>query len=261
MKHKLAVLFLITSQVVLSTQTARTFASVIAGPIIYNDHSYYLLDFSKWTEAEAEAISLDGHLVTINDEDENVWVTETFGNFEGVTYDLLWIGINDAENEGTFVWASGDPVTYTNWHAGEPNAAFPGEDYGHITRVYGNGEWVDRRDSDGNRLYGVVEVPYDVTTSVESRLDEVPTYTTLLQSYPNPFNPTTNIKFYLGQRGYVTLTVYDVKGREVAKLVDTVLSAGEHQIKFDGKGLSNGVYFYQLRNGRFIESKRFVLLK
>jgi len=264
MKCKFVTLLLITTQaVVLAVHARPAFASVIGGPIINpaNDHSYYLLDFSSWTDAETEAISLSGHLVTINDEDENVWVTETFGNFEGVNYVLLWIGLNDAENEGTFVWASGDSVTYTNWHAGEPNAAFQGEDYGHINITFGNGEWVDRRDSDGNRLFGVVEVPFDVTTSVESKLDGVPTHTALHQNYPNPFNPTTNIKFSLSQRGYVTLTVYDVTGREIAKLVDAVLSAGQHQVSFDGQGFSSGVYFYRLRSGRYIESKRFVLLR
>ena len=55
------------------------------------------------------------------------------------------------------MWSSGETVTYTNWHPGEPNAAYAGEDYAHITAQYGNGEWTDRRDYDGNYLYGVVE--------------------------------------------------------------------------------------------------------
>lgn len=165
LNYRFVLVILITIQAavlhVLAT-LAFTQVQVIGGPIINpaNNHSYYLLDFSSWTDAEAKAISLDGHLVTINDEDENVWVTETFGNFGGMTYNLLWIGLNDAAEEGTFVWTSGEPVNYTNWHAGEPNGAYPGEDYAHIHKLYGNGEWVDRRNTDVYRLYGVVEVPF-----------------------------------------------------------------------------------------------------
>ena len=97
-------------------------ADIISGPIVNpaNGHRYYLLDNANWTDSEAEAISLGGHLVTINDAAENQWVFDTFGNFDGVDRNL-WIGFNDAATEGTFVWSSGEAPGYTNWNTGEPN--------------------------------------------------------------------------------------------------------------------------------------------
>ena len=75
-----------------------------------NGHTYYELEFSNWTDAETAAIALGGHLVTINDQDENDWV---FANF--AVDDPLWIGFNDIDQEGTWVWTSGETVNYTNW--------------------------------------------------------------------------------------------------------------------------------------------------
>ena len=76
--------------------------------------------------------------------------------------------------------------------------------------------------------------------------DELPEGYALDQNYPNPFNPTTTIEYQLGATGHVTLTVYDVLGRQVRTLVDGTLGAGVHVARFDGSGLSSGVYFYHL---------------
>jgi hypothetical protein len=132
-------------------------AEVIGGPIVWPETGgvYYLLDHSSWTAAEAEAVTLSGHLVTINDAEENAWVHETFCYFDGSGYRSLWIGLNDAENEGVFVWSSGEEVTYTNWYPGEPNGAYSNEDYAHIG--YSGDRWIDRRNSEGSIIYGVVE--------------------------------------------------------------------------------------------------------
>src|SRR5512145_3029810 len=89
-------------------------AAVLAGPITNaaNAHTYYLLSANTWTASEAEARGLGGHLVTINDAAENQWVRSTFFPLTGVPYASLWIGLNDAANEGQFVWANGEPVTF-----------------------------------------------------------------------------------------------------------------------------------------------------
>lgn len=85
-------------------------------------HDYlYVGDGLSWTDAEASAVSLGGHLVTINDAAENNWLVATFGT-------EYWIGFNDRAVEGTWVWVSGEPVTFTNWLSGEPNNFGPGED-------------------------------------------------------------------------------------------------------------------------------------
>ena len=83
----------------------------------------------------------------------------------------------------------------------------------------------------------------------------------LSQNYPNPFNPSTVISYRLPVIGFVTLKVYDVLGREVATLVNEEKSAGEYEIEFNGSKLPSGIYFYQLKTGNFVETKKMVLLK
>ncbi len=96
----------------------------------------------------------------------------------------------------------------------------------------------------------------------------------LEQNYPNPFNPTTTIKFQIPSSnsqmrfgipdlGFVSLKVFDILGREVATLVDEVVEAGYHNVQWsiDNDQLSSGVYFYRLRAGSFVQTKRMLLLK
>ncbi len=88
----------------------------------------------------------------------------------------------------------------------------------------------------------------------------------LQQNYPNPFNPSTTIRFELPFSGLVTLKIYDVLGNEIVKLVDEELVAGKHEVEFNShsvevRNLSSGVYFYQLRAGDFVETKKMILLK
>jgi len=83
----------------------------------------------------------------------------------------------------------------------------------------------------------------------------------LSQNYPNPFNPTTTIKYELPSDSPVSLKVYDVLGREVLKLVDGVERSGSHEVVLNASDLSSGVYFYRLKAGDFMDTKRLLLLK
>jgi hypothetical protein len=134
-------------------------AAPISGPKYYNGHTYYLLSHDTWLGSEADAVALGGHLVAINDAAENAFIYSTFF-LAGDPPELatLWIGINDAASEGTFVWSNGDPVTYTNWNSGEPNNDAPGggQDYG---LMYGAGRWDDNVNDTGPTSFGVAEIP------------------------------------------------------------------------------------------------------
>jgi len=100
------------------------FTSAITAPIFtYNGKFYLLSNAGTWTQAQAQAVSLGGNLVTVNDAAENEFLVNTFGGTE-----RLWIGLTDEVTEGTFKWANGEAVTYTNWNPGEPNN-FNNEDY------------------------------------------------------------------------------------------------------------------------------------
>ncbi|MFI5406690.1 MAG: T9SS type A sorting domain-containing protein, partial [Nitrososphaerales archaeon] len=91
----------------------------------------------------------------------------------------------------------------------------------------------------------------------------------LLQNFPNPFNPTTKIKFTIAsvvaseskQSHQVTLKVFDILGNEIAILVNEEKPIGSYEVEFDGKSLPSGIYYYQLKAGNFVEAKKMILLK
>ncbi len=84
---------------------------------------------------------------------------------------------------------------------------------------------------------------------------------TLGQNYPNPFNPATTFKFTLPSQDFVTLNVYDVSGRLVAKVLSKDMGPGEHAVRFDASGLVSGVYFYRLETSAGMQTKKMVLLQ
>jgi hypothetical protein len=88
-----------------------------------------------------------------------------------------------------------------------------------------------------------------------------PSVTRLGAATPNPFNPTTRIPFQLAGESRVTVAVYDVQGRFVARLVDGVLPAGEHSAVWNAADMASGVYFYRLHAGGVVETRKVILLK
>ncbi len=83
----------------------------------------------------------------------------------------------------------------------------------------------------------------------------------LSQNYPNPFNPITTINYQNPEFSFVTLKLYDVLGNEAATLINEEKPAGEYEVQFNGNELTSGIYFYQLKAGNFVETKKMVLMK
>jgi hypothetical protein len=88
-----------------------------------------------------------------------------------------------------------------------------------------------------------------------------PTYPYLHEPVPNPFNPTTAVRFQLSVDNHVDLKVFNISGRTVATLVDGWREAGMHEVTFDGSGLPSGIYIYRLETGDFTASGKMVLMK
>ena len=85
-------------------------------------------------------------------------------------------------------------------------------------------------------------------------------------NHPNPFNPITSLRYDLPEQAQVTLTVYDLIGREVTQLVNTTQEAGYKSVQWNatnsfGNPVSAGVYLYQIRAGDFVQTRKMVLLK
>jgi hypothetical protein len=96
---------------------------------------------------------------------------------------------------------------------------------------------------------------------VQTGADETPRPAGLSQNYPNPFNPSTLIRFTVPNAGHVTLKVYDISGKEVAKLIDKNMDKGSYDVNFNGAKLASGVYFYRYDVNGFSETHKMVLIR
>lgn len=109
---------------------------------------------------------------------------------------------------------------------------------------------------------GQTNVNFNFTlTDVEGQPSSIPDKYSLSQNYPNPFNPVTAIKYSIPNEGFVSLKIYNVLGSEVATLVNEFKNAGSYNVSFSAENLSSGVYYYKLKSGTFVETKKMILLK
>ena len=130
-------------------------------------------------------------------------------------------------------------------------------------------EWTLTTESgDEYILTGTDEIALDqgTTRMTLTKRAIIPEVYALHQNYPNPFNPVTTLKYDLPKDNHVSLTIYDLNGREINRIVNTIQSAGHKSIQWNatdnfGKPVSAGVYLYQIRAGEFVQTKKMVLLK
>jgi Zn-dependent metalloprotease len=116
-------------------------------------------------------------------------------------------------------------------------------------------------------IYPVWFVIGSRVTDVKTEPSSIPKTTLLEQNYPNPFNPSTIINWQLASGSKVTLKIYDILGNEITTLVNEYQGAGAHSISFNplssagAKRFTSGIYFYQLRAGNYLQTKKMILLK
>jgi hypothetical protein len=113
----------------------------------------------------------------------------------------------------------------------------------------------------GNAIVSTVSFSLSSVTAVVVQPSVVPDRFTLEQNFPNPFNPSTSIRYAMPNAGLVTLKIYNVIGQEVATLVNDVQQAGSYQVTFNAGGFSSGVYFYRLQSGSTVETKKMLFMK
>ena len=118
-----------------------------------------------------------------------------------------------------------------------------------------------------NELYvvdasGIIYKLLDQSVGINGNSNELPAGFSLEQNYPNPFNPVTNIFFNVGSTSEVNISVYDVRGKEIALLMNETKSAGRYSVEFNAANLPSGVYFYRMTiNGSQSTEKKMVLVK
>ena len=123
--------------------------------------------------------------------------------------------------------------------------------------------FVDKNLEAGKYQYRLKQVDFDGRFEYSNivEVEIAPRKISLEQNYPNPFNPSTTISWQSPVGSWQTLKVYDILGNEVTTLIDEYRNAGSYEVEFDASKHSSGVYFYQLRAGDFIETKKMILLK
>jgi len=170
------------------------------------------------------------------------------GNYDYLNGSIVWdSGITDHTIPASF-FRAGKPSYFASltWPPFDP-ASPPGRfDSSNISRIPAGYRYV----------HGT-----DPLTSVPADIGEVPARATLLQNFPNPFNPTTVIRYQLTAVSHVRLVVFDLLGREVAVLVSEKKPAGSHEVKFNGSDLASGVYFYRLTVDNLVQTRTLLLLK
>lgn len=198
----------------------------------------------------------------------------------GVGLPAFWRGIDTDENGRLY-------VTYSNNNSTAPKGVFLvhgiGSNFSAPILVYqdsagvylsmgstavtakGNGEVAVSFDPAASRFGNVVSDLFVkegtlTLTGIEDPQTQ-PDKFILKDNYPNPFNPSTSIGFFLPISSNVKLTVYDISGKAVRTLVDRFEQAGEYSVTFDATGLTTGVYFYKLETDEFNETKKMMLVK
>jgi hypothetical protein len=170
----------------------------------------------------------------------NKWVNSIVGiggNLFAETKDSIYLSTNNG----------------TNWTAVSNSLANP---YLNCISVSGTDLLVGTNDG------GIWRRPLsEMITGVEDKTNVLPKNFSLSQNYPNPFNPTTTIHYSVPKTSFVTIKVYDMLGKEIATLVNQEKSAGNYTVQFNGSNLSSGIYFYRMRSGNFVETKKLLLLK
>ena len=110
----------------------------------------------------------------------------------------------------------------------------------------------------GQLLPGIIEVPVGV---VDDDIAQLPTTVQLKQNFPNPFNPVTSIEYVIPFEDKIILTIYNILGEEIARLIDERQPAGEYEVTWNAANAASGIYFYRLQAGDFVQTRKMVLLK
>jgi len=103
---------------------------------------------------------------------------------------------------------------------------------------------------------GVIKIVTDI-----NNIDRIPKSFNISQNYPNPFNPSTKINYSIPEKVFVELNIYDILGRKIKNLVNEEQSPGNYNIGFDAVGLASGIYFYRIRAGNFLRTRKMILLR
>ncbi|WKZ68913.1 MAG: T9SS type A sorting domain-containing protein [Melioribacteraceae bacterium] len=183
----------------------------------------------------------------------------------------------ECSNVNPYLWYSGDPVTQTGWinnyttdqrqllNTGKFDLVKeqPVDIIVAYTAERGMNSFnsIDLTRETVRYLFEEYGNNFSTLVGVEDQQDEVVNDFSLSQNFPNPFNPTSKIKYQIAKLGKVELKVYDILGREITTLVNEIKAPGTYEVTFNASQLASGVYFYRLTSGDFMQTKKMILLR
>lgn len=185
---------------------------------------------------------------------------------------LNWETATEVNNYGFEILRSAQNVNHSGLADGSEKDT-DNESWDKIAFVQGHGNsnspkyyaFTDKSiQASGKYYYRLKQIDIDGTFEYSDIIEAeigIPKNYELKQNYPNPFNPSTTISYSIPNDGQVTLVIYDVLGNEVAVLDNSYKSAGNYTYDFDATNLSSGLYFYTIRSGKFVETKKMLLMK
>jgi len=112
-----------------------------------------------------------------------------------------------------------------------------------------------------SRKWGTTSAVINVTGIDEELVGLRPEIFTLYDNYPNPFNPSTKIRYAISQTAFTSLKIYSILGEEVAVLINETRTPGVYEVNFDSANITSGTYFYKLESGNFSQTKKMIVLK
>jgi hypothetical protein len=125
--------------------------------------------------------------------------------------------------------------------------------------------YTDKNLTKGRVTYTLVQIDLDGTRTilkeVEIEAGFAPAEYSLMQNYPNPFNPSTKISFSIPVSGNVNIIIFNSLGEEVSIIMSKEMEAGSHSIDFDGSRLPSGIYYYRMKSGDFVSSRKMIMMK
>jgi hypothetical protein len=153
-----------------------------------------------------------------------------------------------------------DSTTQQGFLKGEPVAVeYIGNDFKSVTISFPL-YYMDQADAK-ELMEFILTNKFDEVMPVVNEESKIPDEYNLEQNFPNPFNPSTTIRYSLPEDSYVTLRIYNLLGEEVSTLINTQQKAGRYEINFDASQLASGVYIYRLEAANYTASKKLMLMK